>query len=127
VVAVNASGDTPTCPHGADGLAAELRAVAVLALDRVEPLLARLRHLAADDTTACPVCAALDVVREHRPELGRVAEHGAGLLAALRAALDGPAAPTEPTGSRPAGRRVQHIPVERVPADRRHTPDGAAC
>src|SRR4051794_22138673 len=117
----------PTCAHGSEGLAAELRAVTVLALDRVEPLLARLRHLAADDTTACPVCAALDVVRQHRPELGRVAEHGAGLLAALRAALDGPAGAAEPTGSRPAGRRVQHIPVERVPADRRHTADGAAC
>ena len=108
----------PTCAHGSESLAAELRAVTVLALDRVEPLLARLRHLAADDTAACPVCAALDAVREHRPEFNRVADHGAALLAALRAALDGSTTVAEPTGARPAGRRVQHIPVER---------DGASC
>jgi hypothetical protein len=118
----------PTCAHGSEGLATELRAVTLLALDRLEPLLARLRHLAADDAATCPVCTALDVVREHRPELGRVAEHGAGLLAALRAALDGSTTVPEPTGPRPAGRRVQHIPVERVPADRRRTTaDGTAC
>jgi hypothetical protein len=120
-MSANAAGDTPTCPHGPDGLAAELRAVTVLALDRLEPLLARLREFAADDATSCPVCAVLDATRSHRPELGRVAEHASGLLAALRAALDEPVTPTHPTAAPAGGRVVQHIPVERT------TADGASC
>jgi hypothetical protein len=120
VGAENAADEVPTCPHGRDGLAAELRALTLLALDRVEPLLARLRDVAADAAPdgVCPVCAALAAVRGPRPELAdRLVEHTAGLLAALRDALAEPGAPTaaEPVGTAQAARPVQHIAVDRRP------------
>ena len=114
------------CPHGPDtghgGLARELRALALVALDRVDPLLARLRDVMVDgsapDGAVCPVCATLAAVRAERPELaGRLAAHAAGLAVALREALTepGPAAP-EPEAE--TARPVQAIPVERIPVER---------
>src|SRR5690348_3945847 len=80
------------CGHGGDRLVAELRAVALLALDRLDPLLARLRAAMAAPDGPCPVCAALAAVRTDRPDLhGRLAEHASGLAAALRDALAEPA------------------------------------
>ncbi len=121
------------------GLGAELRAVAVLALDRLGPLLDRAR---AEDPAGseepgrgpqspevcavCPVCAVVALLRGERPELGiRLAEHAAGLLAVLQAALhegdpaaaratphpDGPAW-AHPTRTAPSP-RVQRIRVDR--------------
>jgi hypothetical protein len=112
-----------TCTHGRDGLAAELRALALLALDRLEPLL--VGAPAGSDrpdagSTPCPVCAALAVLRGEHPDLAeRVADRVAGLVAVLREALDDPVDPPP----RPQAPRVQRIPVERVPASR----DGARC
>ncbi|GAA2553743.1 hypothetical protein [Pseudonocardia hydrocarbonoxydans] len=109
------------------GLGAELRAVAVLLLDRLGPVLdrARTEGARADGPPACsvcPVCAAVALLRGERPELAvRLAEHAAGLLEVLQTALHEGAgtpppasAPTPP----PAGpaRRVQHIPVVREAA-----------
>ena len=139
-----------SCGHEGDGrerLAGELRALALLALDHVDPLLARWHDAASGAApderregstsgatrpcTACPVCTAVAVVRGEHPELAEwLALHAAGLLAALREALDGrpdprapaPAAPTS-TGQPP---HVQHIPVERSPA-RAAAPGGEPC
>jgi hypothetical protein len=137
VAAVNGLGDDPPCPHvgheGPPELAAELRALALLALDRVEPVLARLRQGAAVDAAggtapagACPVCIMLAAVRRERPELAaRLGEHAAGLVAALRDALDGtrPASAGPVAGGRAGARRVQHIPVDRLP----DTAGGTSC
>jgi hypothetical protein len=121
---------------GHAGLGAEVRAVAVAVLDRIGPALDEVRAAAhppgsADDAPdgpgpdcgACPVCAVIAVVRREHPELAaRVAEHVAGALAVLRAALDEgdpPASaaaaepPTPPAPSAATERRVQRIPVER--------------
>jgi hypothetical protein len=113
-----------TCGPGHERLADELRAVALLALDRLDPLLARLRDgvRAApphDGATSCPLCAALAAVRVDRPDLaGRLAEHATGLVTALRDALaeTGPGTP-EPAPVPPTTRRVQHIPVHRTAGD----------
>jgi hypothetical protein len=115
--------------HGSDDLGAELRALALVALDRLDPVLARFRDDAARATaggapahgatcTSCPICAALAAVRGERPEVaGRLAEQAAGLLGSLREAL---AAGAEPETPRPPARRaartVQHIPVDREPS-----------
>jgi hypothetical protein len=136
VAAVNGLGDDRTCPHGSGGrpdLAAELRALALLALDRLEPVLARLREGAAVDAATgsapagtCPVCTLLAAVRGERPELAaRLAEHTSGLVAALRDALDGAraAAAGPAAGGRVGARRVQHIPVDRIP----DTAGGTSC
>lgn len=125
------------------GLGAELRAVAVLALDRLGPLLdaARAepsgpapgpapgtgsgrRPQSPEVCAVCPVCAVVALLRGERPELGvRLAEHAAGLVAVLQAALhegdpaahasaaDGPAH-TPPPHPGPV-RRVQRIRVVR--------------
>lgn len=115
---------------GHPGLAAELRALTLTALDRLEPAVARIREAAAGTggtgsgagCTGCPICALLAVLRGERPELaGRLAEQLVGLLAVLRTALQegDPAGATPPDPDplpdpgRP-GRRVQRIPVERV-------------
>jgi hypothetical protein len=109
----------------------ELRALGLLALDRLDPLVGRLNESVSterDDRgephtehrcTACPVCAAFaDVRADHADAVAQVARHAAGLLAALRVVLAqedaGGAAQAAP---RPAGepdRVVQRIPVERV-------------
>ena len=109
-----------------EALVEELRAVGLLALDRLDPLVGRMTAVlaaradavdAADGhpCTACPVCAAL-AGPGRAAALAEVARHATGLLAALRVALavDGPdEAAAEPL-SRPE-RVVQHIPVERTP------------
>jgi hypothetical protein len=106
----------PGCgPHA--GLGAELRAVAVLVLDRLGPVLERAREGGPgtpSSCSGCPFCALLALLRGERPELaGRLAEHAAALLAALQAALhEEEAAPPPPTPAR----RVQRIPVERPAA-----------
>lgn len=145
----------PGCGSHA-GLGAEMRAVAVLAMDRIGPVLDRIRSdppadgtaadpagghatTTASETTAgpgrgargpqsadtcavCPVCAVIAALRGERSELAvRLADHAAGLLAVLQAALDegGPTAEgTPPEGARSGGpaaptRRVQHIRVDR--------------
>jgi hypothetical protein len=140
VVAVNTPGADRACPHGHDGggpLAAELRALALVALDRLEPLLSRLtagaadasvpgRSSAAGPCAGCPVCTVLAAVRAERPDLAaRLAAHAAELAAALRGALpDGPPVPAAGAapGPRPA-RRVERIPVDRPP----RTAGGPPC
>jgi hypothetical protein len=108
------------------GVGTELRALALVALDRLEPMLARLRTEpstpAADmSCTGCPICAVLALLRGERPELAvTVAEQLGGLLAVLRTALEeGDPAAAQPAPAPPApgagcGRRVQRIAVERV-------------
>ena len=117
-------GAAQACAHGhGTALAEELRALALVALDRLDPLLVRLRAAVDDgpaldgDARECAVCATLAAVRAERPELaGRLAAHATGLAAALREALadrstTGPADTTEA----PVRRPVQRIPVDRVP------------
>ena len=94
--------------HGRDALAAELRALALLALDRVDPVLAR--------------------IREHPELIELVVDRAAGLLAVLREALDGQQDLPSPSGSaqpQPSRPRVQRIPVERIPGE--STGTGAPC
>ena len=102
------------------GASAELRALARTALDRIEPVLDRLRiepttPMTAETCAVCPLCALMAALRGERPELvQRLAEQLGGLVTALRAALDEiPApAPTERTSSG-SPKTVQRIPVER--------------
>ena len=116
-----------------DRLVDELRAVALLALDRLDPLLARLGEAVADGAregadhgpgAPCPLCRALAAVRSGSEPARRLAEHATGLAAALRDALADPAAPSSapadpPVPDGPARDvRVEHIPVERVPVER---------
>lgn len=109
--------------------------MADLLAEALEPWAQRLRD-AADDRDAwpgqsepstctwCPVCAVVGLLRGERPELAsRLAEHGVGLLTALRellaahAAREGGAEPTDsPGGSGGGGRRAQHVPVRRTGA-----------
>lgn len=120
--------------HGA--ASTELRALAELLAEALEPWAQRLRDTAEDrdglrgDTcTWCPVCAVVGLLRGERPELAaRLAEHGVGLLTALRellAAQEGGAEPAaRPDGSggdrRPG---AQHVPVRRTGGPRQR-PDG---
>ncbi|MCU1661369.1 MAG: hypothetical protein QOI36_1386 [Pseudonocardiales bacterium] len=110
------------------GLSAELRALALSALDRLEPVLERMRTeptaRTAETCTACPVCVLIAALRGEHPDLaGRLAEHATGLVAVLRAALEegvpasesSPAPEPEPEPAAPA-RQVQHIPIDRGPA-----------
>ena len=117
-----APGAEQACTHGhGTALAEELRALALVALDRLDPLLARLRAVVdgpAPDAPDCAVCATLAAVRADRPELaGRLAGHATGLAAALREALADrrPAAAPADTAEAPVHRPVQRIPVDRVP------------
>lgn len=114
--------DGPGC-GGHPGLAAELRAIAITALDRLQPALERIRTDAAATPAgcaACPICALIAALRGERPELAiRLAEQASELLAVLRSALDegAGATPGGTTASEPAGptrRSVQHIPVDRT-------------
>jgi acyl transferase domain-containing protein len=126
-------GTEQTCPHEHGGaLGQELRALALVALDRLDPLLARLRDAVADapeqgaDARVCVVCTTLAAVRAERPELaGRLAAHAAELAAALREALGDrgaagvpPEAQTSSEARKPPARTVQRIPVVRVAAVR---------
>jgi hypothetical protein len=127
--------------HGPDtALARELGALALVALDRLDPLLARLRAAVVDGPArdagggapGCVVCATLAVVRAERPELaGRLAARATDLAAALRAALTehaGAAAATPATATAaPSARAVQRIPVDRVPTGRGPAGRGTSC
>jgi hypothetical protein len=105
---------------GHAGIGEDLRLLALTALDRLDPMLDRMRNEPADDApqscASCPICAVIAALHGERPELAaRLAEHAAGLVAVLRAALQDEGAPAsaaaDPT-ERPA-RRVQRIKVER--------------
>jgi hypothetical protein len=105
---------------GHEGIGEDLRVLAMAALDRIDPVLDRLRAgpvgEAPDTCASCPVCAVIAALRVERPELAvRLAEHAAGLVAVLRAALDegGPATAPADVPDRPPARRVQQIRVER--------------
>ena len=85
------SASSPGC-EGHAGVPAELRALALAALDRIEPALDRLRIEPPTPTSAtcavCPVCALLAALRGEHPELlQRLAEHAGGLVTALRQAM----------------------------------------
>lgn len=146
-MATSNAGDTETSEPTSEVPGARLAEEARLLLDalaeRAQPWLNRLAADPGEDgaphTPAtcgwCPICAGLALLRGERPELAvRAAEHAAGLLAVLRAALAEPAGPPRPDaaanptgepegepgsepGSEPKGNRVQHIEVRRRPAD----------
>lgn len=104
-----AGGSARDTPPG--NVVEELRALGLLALDRLEPLVDRLQTGEPADEhacTSCPVCAATAGLRGERAEA--VARHAAGLITALRAVLT--EGPSEPSAPAPA-RVVQRIPVER--------------
>lgn len=110
---------------GHAGLPGELRAVVLLALERIAPLLERVTTepaTGAASCTNCPVCAVLAALRGERPELAvRLAEHASGLVAVLSAALEegNPAPRPGPAQPAPAPTRtVQYIRVERAAAGR---------
>ena len=117
--------DCHTGPDCLSALPAELRALVTVALDRIEPIIDRMRSEPATAATAtcavCPVCAVIAALRGERPELAvRLAEQAAGVLAVLRVALDeGNPGPVPPEPERaPPTRTVQYIHVERVRARR---------
>lgn len=116
-------------PPGHGDLGPELRRLALMLLDRLDPTL-RAAALLAGARAAdgpgkcqqvwCPFCAAVALATgEEHPLLTAVAEHSAGLLTVLRALLedseepgpDGPA-PEPPDPAAPsANGRYQHIPI----------------
>jgi hypothetical protein len=116
------------CPGHAN-LADDLRDYAGGALDLLEPLVDRIREQVPDGAepepascAVCPVCALITVLRGGRSELAvRLAEHAAGLLAVLRAALEEGggslgAPPQRPAGDRFApGRPTADRPAEHDP------------
>lgn len=109
----------------------ELRTVVELLADRLQPWLDRMARdgdpaQSAGESSApctwCPVCALITALRGDRPEaVARLAQHGAGLIAAVRELLTPPAgaAPSrekpaeraDPTGEPTPTRSVQHIVV----------------
>ncbi|MFD5828902.1 hypothetical protein [Lentzea sp. NPDC060358] len=102
-------------------LAEELRLLLDTAAERMQPWLQRVAE-AGDGTHTpetcgwCPVCNGVALLRGDRSELAaKAAEHAAGLVAVLRAALREPAAPAAPAEEPvpDAGQRVQHIKVVR--------------
>ena len=127
-------GEEPARGAARAAVVEELRALGLLALDRLDPLVDRLTEAvsAAPDPavstgsapagtpehrcTSCPVCVAFADVRTGHPDaLAQVARHAAGLMTALRAVLADGADGPEPAPSRPE-RVVQHIAVERGPS-----------
>lgn len=127
--------DEPPPPGGR--LTDELRLLLDALAERAQPWLNRMatgpdggQHIPAT-CNWCPLCAALAVLNGQRPELAvRAAEHAAGLIAVLRAALAHPDHPpgwtaaaqrpeddqTPPNGDsapEPSARRVQYIEVRR--------------
>ncbi len=105
---------------GHDGIGEDLRVLALAALDRIDPMLDRLRAEPEGDApeacATCPLCAVIAALRGERPELGaRLAEHAAGLVTVLRAALQegAPAPAAAAEAEQPPPRRVQRISVER--------------
>lgn len=73
--------------HPVGDLAAELRALADVLIDRVDPWLASLAapEEGSSSCSWCPLCALVAALRGERPELTRrLAEQGSGLLNAVR-------------------------------------------
>ena len=114
---------SPGCDAHA-GASAELRALARTALDRVEPVLDRLRiepstPVSPETCAVCPLCALMAALRGERPELvQRLAEHLGGLVTLLRTALD------ETRRARPAGAHRVGQPEGRAADPRRATGAG---
>lgn len=127
-----------------DGLAEELRWLLDAMATQAEPWLHRVgstgrsgeRHHPVT-CNWCPLCAALAVIRGERPELAvRAAEHAAGLLAVVRAALMEGQPDAAASGHRPeyAGTdrsppRAEEPPprrrrVQRIDLRRQGKPDG---
>ena len=110
---------SPGCDAHA-GASAELRALARTALDRVEPVLDRLRiepttPVSPETCAVCPLCALMAALRGERPELvQRLAEHLGGLVTLLRSALDEPEPPPAERTASGSPKVVQRIPVERA-------------
>lgn len=118
----------PGC-DGHDSVSAEARALAELLAEALEPWAQRLRDTVdarggqpCDDIpiscTWCPICAVLGLLRGERPELAaRLAEHGVGLLTALRELLAGTGTvASDDTGADTADHRkptVQQVPLRR--------------
>ncbi|MEV8440373.1 hypothetical protein AB0425_23585 [Actinosynnema sp. NPDC051121] len=100
-------------------LAEELRLLLDAAAERAQPWLHRMAAEGEHDTRTCgwcPLCNAVALARGDRSELAaKAAEHVAGLIAVLRAALAEPAPQAGPAqeSPRPGKPRVQHIPVVR--------------
>ncbi len=104
-------------------LTEELRLLLDAAAERAQPWLHRVAAEDGHDTRTCgwcPLCNAVALARGDRSELAaKAAEHVAGLIAVLRAALAEPASPAqaaqapEEEAPRPEKPRVQHIPVVR--------------
>lgn len=123
------SGAPGCATHGR--ISDELRAVVEQFADRLQPWLERMAQDSApgqagqdpgpaaeqgSPCTWCPICALITVLRGDRPEAAaRLAEHGAGLIAAARELLTPPAPQQgEPAteGERSRGQAsVQHIVV----------------
>jgi hypothetical protein len=109
----------PGCDAHA-GASAELRALARTALDRVEPVLDRLRiepptPVSAETCAVCPLCALVAALRGERPELvQRLAEQLGGLVTLLRSALDETPEPAPPERTASGSPKV----VQRIPVDR---------
>ncbi|USX48262.1 hypothetical protein [Lentzea sp. HUAS12] len=107
-------------------LAEELRLLIDTAAERMQPWLQRVAEAGDGAHTPetcgwCPLCNGVALLRGDRSELAaKAAEHAAGLVAVLRAALREPGAPPAPAAEEPAqdsghdaGQRVQHIKVVR--------------
>jgi hypothetical protein len=107
----------------------ELRQMAQLILDRLDPAVRAAAALAADrgegpgkcQQTWCPVCAlAALVTGEQHPLLTVIADHSIALLAVIRAMVEGAERQPPPDGGdgpggqgsdRPPPGRYQHIPI----------------
>ncbi|HUQ60584.1 hypothetical protein [Lentzea sp.] len=102
-------------------LAEELRLLLDTAAERVQPWLQRVAEAGDGSHTPetcgwCPLCNGVALLRGDRSELAaKAAEHAAGLIAVLRAALSEPGTPPGPAEepATDAGQRVQHIKVVR--------------
>ncbi len=107
----------------------ELRQIAQLILDRLDPAVRAAAALAAErgegpgkcQQTWCPVCAlAALVTGEQHPLLIVIAEHSIALLTVIRAVVEGAERQPPPDGGdgpggdesdRPPPGRYQHIPI----------------
>ncbi len=104
---------------GADDAITELRALADVLLEKVEPWLRSgtaptERADSAGDCGWCPLCALAAALRGQRPELTRrLAEQGAGWLTAVRALLEAhdSACAQPPRDEQDPPPRIQRIPV----------------
>jgi hypothetical protein len=113
------------CVSGAHSdIGPELRQIAQLILDRLDPAVRAAAALATErgqgpgrcQQTWCPVCAlAALATGEQHPMLTLIAEHSVALLTVIRAMVDTadhrPPPDGGPAGPAPSGGRYQHIPV----------------